>query len=53
MKHYCDICKKEYALDVKKCKTCGRRLKEKLTEEEQKELQKQNDDFTVVNTMLM
>ncbi len=53
MKRYCEKCKKEYPEDVKKCPVCGSKLKKVLTEEEEKEIQKQNDDFTVINTMLM
>ena len=53
MKKYCEKCKKEFSDELKKCPVCGKRLKVILSEQEQKELQKQNDDFTVINTMLM
>ena len=53
MKKYCKKCKKEFSAELKKCSVCGKRLKVILSEQEQKELQKQNDDFTVINTMLM
>lgn len=53
MKRYCDQCKTEHSADTKKCPGCGRRLKDILSEEKQKDIQKQNDDFTVINTMLM
>ncbi len=53
MKYICEKCKKEYEEKLKRCPSCGKKLKVVLTEEEQKELQKQNDDFTVINTMMM
>ena len=53
MYNMCDKCKKEYDMSEKKCPICGKKLKVKYTEEELKEIEKQNDDFTVINTMLM
>ena len=53
MKNYCEKCKKEFSEELKECPICGRKLKVVLSEWEQKELQQQNDDFTVINTMLM
>ena len=53
MKKYCEKCKNDFSIEIKKCPTCGKKLKVILSEQEQKELQKQNDDFTAVNTMLM
>ncbi len=53
MKYICEKCKKEYKEKLKRCPSCGIKLKVILTEEEQKELQKQNDDFTVISTMMM
>ncbi|MBQ7433392.1 MAG: hypothetical protein IJV50_08045 [Lachnospiraceae bacterium] len=53
MKKYCEKCKKEFSETSKKCPLCGKRLKKILTEQEQKELQQQNDDFTVIHTMFL
>lgn len=53
MKAYCENCKKEFDANVKKCPNCGKKLKLILSEQEQAEIQKQNDDFTVINTMMM
>ncbi len=53
MKKYCDKCQKEYKPELKKCPDCGGKLKVKYTEEELCKIQKQNDDFTVINTLLM
>lgn len=53
MKKYCLDCEKEYPSDIKKCPDCGKKLNAKYTEEELREIQKQNDDFTVINTLLM
>ena len=49
----CIDCGKECALSEKKCPVCGGKLKKQLTEEEYQEIQKQNDDMTVINTFLM
>ena len=53
MKKYCEKCKNEFTAELKKCSICGKKLKVILSEQEQKELQKQNDDFAVINTILM
>lgn len=53
MKTYCGNCKKEFDSKLKKCPDCGKKLKPILSEQEQAEIQKQNDDFTVINTMMM
>jgi len=53
MKKYCDKCQKEYEPKLTKCPDCGSKLKVKYTKEEMREIQKQNDDFTVINTLLM
>lgn len=53
MKKFCEKCKKEISAELKKCPVCGKKLKVILSEQEQKELQKQNDDFTIINTLLM
>lgn len=53
MKAYCEKCKKEFDARLKKCPDCGKKLKTILSEQEQAEIQKQNDDFTVINTMMM
>ena len=37
----------------KKCPVCRGKLKKQFTEEELKEIQKQNDDMAVINTLLM
>ena len=47
----CEKCGKKYDLE-KKCPKCGCKLKTQYTEEELKKIQKQNDDMTVINTML-
>ena len=47
----CPVCKKQFSDDLKKCPCCGKMLKVILTEQEKKELEKQNDDFTVISTI--
>jgi predicted amidophosphoribosyltransferase len=49
----CKDCGKKCDLSEKKCPVCGGKLKKQFTEEELKEIQKQNDDMTVINTLLM
>ena len=53
MKTYCESCNKEYDCNEIKCPVCGVKLKTKYAEIELKEIQKQNDDFTVINTLIM
>lgn len=50
MVSYCETCRREYPPETKKCPLCGGPLEPRPTDEE---LQKQNDDFTVVNTLLL
>ncbi|MBQ9960123.1 MAG: hypothetical protein IJP01_07175, partial [Oscillospiraceae bacterium] len=52
MKKVCVHCGKEFDEAAKKCPECGKRLKTVLTKEEQKEIEKQNDDMVAINTML-
>ncbi len=52
MKYICEKCKNGCEEKLKGCPLCGNKLKPVLSEDEQKELQKQNDDFTVINTMM-
>jgi len=47
------MCKKEYDDKTKKCFDCKVKLQAVYTDEELREIQKQNDDFTVINTMLV
>ena len=50
----CKDCGKKCDLSEKKCPVCGgKKLKKQFTEEELKEIQKQNDDMAVINTLLM
>lgn len=54
MYKFCEKCKKKYDLKEKKCPVCGTKLKKEYTEEEIKEIQKENDDMSVImNTMFM
>ena len=53
MTKYCKKCNVEYDCSQKKCPVCDEKLIRKYTEEELEEIQKQNDDFTVINTLLM
>ena len=46
-------CKEKYDLKEKKCPLCGGKLKKQYTEEELKEIQKQNDDTMVIDTLLI
>ena len=46
-------CKEKYDLKEKKCPQCGGKLKKQYTEEELKEIQKQNDDTMVIDTLLI
>jgi len=52
MKKICVKCNKEFNKTSKKCPICGKKLKEVFTEEELKELRKQNDDMVAINTMM-
>lgn len=49
----CKECGKQFDLSVKKCPECGRKLKKQFTEEKLEEIQKQNDDFTTINTFML
>lgn len=54
----CMNCGKKYDLSEKKflnqkCPECGGKMKTQHSEEELKEIQKQNDDMVVINTLLM
>ena len=49
----CENCKEKYDLKEKKYPKCGRKLKKQYTEEELKEIQKQNDDMMVIDTFLI
>ena len=49
----CENCKEKYDLEEKKCPKCCRKLKKQYTEEELKEIQKQNDDTMVIDTLLI
>ena len=58
----CENCKEKYDLKEKKCPQCGGKLKKQYTggklkkqytEEELKEIQKQNDDTMVIDTLLI
>ena len=56
MYKFCVDCGEKCDLSEKKCPVCGGELKKQFTEEELKELkeiQKQNDDMAVINTLLM
>ena len=48
----CKDCGNKYDLSEKNCPACRGKLKKQFTEEELKELQKQNDDLAVINTLL-
>lgn len=53
MTKICVKCNKEFDKKQKKCPVCGSKLKPIYTPEELEEIKKQNDDMTVINTMLM
>lgn len=53
MTKICEKCNKEFDEKQKKCPVCGNKLKSKYTLKELEEIKKQNDDMTVINTMLM
>lgn len=53
MTKICIKCNKEFDEKQKKCPVCGSKLKPKYTPEELEEIKKQNDDMTVINTMMM
>ncbi|MDR0812925.1 MAG: hypothetical protein LBO63_02835 [Oscillospiraceae bacterium] len=52
MTKYCKHCSREYDSALKKCPDCGGKLRENYTEEELEQIQKEDDDFTVVSTLL-
>ena len=49
----CKDCGRKCDLSEKKCPVCEGKLKKQFTEEELKEVRKQNDDMAVINTLLM
>ena len=49
----CKDCGVKCDLSEKKCLVCRGKLKKQFTEEELMEIQKQNDDMAVINTLLM
>ena len=53
MDKICKDCGEKCDLSEKKCPVCGGKLKIQFTEEELKEIRKQNDDMAVINTLLM
>ena len=53
MYKFCKTCKEKYESQEIKCPKCGKKLFKQYTEEELKEIQKQNDDMTVIDTLLM
>ena len=53
MYKHCEKCEKDYDCTLKKCPDCGEKLVKQYTKEELEQIKKQNDDFTVINTMLM
>ena len=50
---FCVDCGEKCDLWEKKCPVCGGKLKRQFTEEELKEIRKQNDDMAVINTLVM
>ena len=50
---FCVDCGEKCDLSEKKCSVCGRKLKRQFTEEELKDIQEQNDEMAVINTLLM
>ena len=53
MYQFCVECGEKCGLSEKKCPVYGGKLKKQFTEEELKEIQEQNDDMVVINTLLM
>lgn len=53
MTKICKRCNKEYDVKEKKCPVCGGKLETKYDPEEWEEIKRQNDDMTVINTLLM
>ena len=53
MYKHCDKCEKDYDCNLTKCPVCGKKLSKQYTKEELEQIQKQNDDFTVINTLFM
>lgn len=53
MMKICGYCHRQFDEKQKKCPICGRKLKKHYTEEELREIQKENDDMTVINTLLL
>lgn len=53
MTKYCEKCRQEFEQDIKKCPVCDSKLRVRYTKEELLEIQKKNDDFTVINMLLM
>lgn len=49
----CEKMWKKYDIEVKKCPECGYKLKKQYTEEEIKAIKKQNEDMTIIDTMLL
>lgn len=53
MKKYCKKCDKVFFEDINKCPVCGKRLKDIYSDEEIREIENQNDDMTVIDTMML
>ena len=53
MRKYCKKCEKGCDGTSKECPVCGEKLTKEYTEEELEQVKKQNDDFTVINTLLI
>ena len=49
----CENCSKDYDCTLKKCPVCGEKLEKQYTEKEREQRQKDNDDYTVINTFFM
>lgn len=50
---YCRYCDKNFNEEEKKCPICGKRLLKQYTEDELKLIRQQNDDMTVIDTLIM
>ena len=50
---FCVDCGEKCDLSEKKYSVCGGKLKRQFTEEELKDIQEQNDEMAVINTLLM
>lgn len=52
MKYYCEKCNQNYREDKKKCPMCGQKLKVIYSQEEQKKIDKENEELAAITSVI-